>query len=352
MSIVVIRLLDGRGIYYPTTLCVGRAELRPEKSDTPREREALTKSSAAFEYAWKNNCMRIVTVIDAANELEADIQAEEVFEECLDVLESMYAASKMALLPIGAYRVISNDRVTHRVPASTALPTTAAKIAYENFPQCEWSQYLISLNSDLGKRLLRSYHWSRKAKWEANSQLRILFRWFAMEAIWMINADENIIPRVRWALGFPNGAGAQRLSPDFQKALRGHPSYDSSRRIVQDRLEEVRVFRNSTVHNGFRHQDISRDDLFKLDRITALACGRVQKCAQGGILHGLTMAKELLDDLPKLTEMTRPTSMTCTGIYFFSYNIPLDVFNLLALANRCHFFKGWGVAHLPGQLAQ
>src|SRR5690348_5473515 len=98
-----------------------------------------------------------------------------------------------------------------------------------------------------------------------------------MDVIWMINPDENIIPPVRWALGFPNGTGAQLLTTDFQKSLRGHSSYESLKRIVRDRLDEVRIFRNSTVHNGFRHQDISRDDLFKLDRITALACGRVQK---------------------------------------------------------------------------
>jgi hypothetical protein len=302
MNFVVIRLLDDRGIFHPTTLCVGRVEIRPGRSDTPREREALTKSSGSFQYAWKENCMRIVTVVDAANEREADIQAEEFFEESLDVLENMSALSKMALLPIGAYRSTSNASVTPRAPFPTLSPGTSFKIAYENFPQCEWPQYIIRSNSDLGKRLLRSYHWSRKAKWEANGQLRILFRWFAMEAIWMINKDEDIVPRVKWALGFPNGIGLKSLVSKFQTSLQAHTSYIPLSRLVQERLEKVRVFRNNSVHSGFRHQDVSRNDLRDFDMITALACGRVQQCAQNGIVSGLTVAQELFDYLPLLIE--------------------------------------------------
>jgi hypothetical protein len=317
MSIVVIRLLDNRGIFSSETRCFGSVEIRPEGSDTPREREALKRSSQEFQYVWQNNCMRIVTILDVADEREADMQAEELFEECLDALASSSGISKMALLPIGAYRSTSNASISHRAPRSS-LPSTGFKIAYENFPQCEWAQYIIRSTTDLGKVLLRSYHWSRKAAWEANTQLRILFRWFAMEAIWMVKIDDNIVPRVRWALGFPNGAGLLSLTENFRERLQVHADYKPLSHLVHNRLEGVRDFRNKTVHSGFRQQDISREELSKFDLITALSCGRVQKLVQHGILYGLETPEDLVEYLPVLVENSPNYIRDVHGTVFYS----------------------------------
>lgn len=318
MSIVVIRLLDNRGIFSAETRCFGSVEIRPDGSDTPAERDALERSSQEFQYVLQNQCMRIVTIVAVANQREADMQAQELFEECLDVLASSSGLSKMALLPIGAYRFTSNASVSHRAPPQGVVPSTSSKIGYENFPQCEWAQYIIRSTTDLGKVLLRSYHWSRKAAWEANRQLRILFRWFAMEAIWMVKTDDNIEPRVRWALGFPNGAGAQFLSSKFQARLQAYPNYRSLSQLVHDRLEGVRGFRNNTVHSGFRQQDISREDLSKFDLITALSCGRVQKLVQAGIRYGLETPQDLLEYLPLLIESDPGYVNDVHGTVFYS----------------------------------
>jgi hypothetical protein len=123
-----------------------------------------------------------------------------------------------------------------------------------------------------------------------------------MEAIWMIRTEDNIAPRVRWALGFPNGRSALSLTSNFRERLQGYPNYRALSQLVHDRLEEVRLFRNNTVHSGFRKQDIPDEQLSKLDQITALSCGRVQRLAEMGILGGLDTPEDLLEQLPKLVE--------------------------------------------------
>jgi hypothetical protein len=57
---------------------------------------------------------------------------------------------------------------------------------------------LTNRASELAQRLVSSYHWSRKSHLEANHQLRVLIRWFAMEAVWMLNKndDERLIHAV------------------------------------------------------------------------------------------------------------------------------------------------------------
>jgi len=302
--IVVTRLLDHRGVYYPRTYCLDRVEIRNRKSDTQSERDALAASCTAFGDIRPDDCMRIVTIVDANGERETDELAEERFDEALDLLTpGSGGLSRMAILGTGVYRHIRDARVRPRMPRNDALPVTSFRVIREPFPQWEWAQFLATnAQTELQQRLVRSYHWSRKANLEANRQLRVLFRWFAMEAIWMVTKDDDITPRIMWALGFPTGSGAGLLSRTFTSALQAHSTIGGWRQQVESLLRAVKNFRNDSVHSGFRLQDIPRNQVRDFEQITVLACARVQHTVVAGIQAGMVTAAELLEYLPILTE--------------------------------------------------
>jgi hypothetical protein len=302
--ILVVRLLDHRGIYLPRTRCVGSVEIRNRQADTPVERDAISVSCGAFGDEFNDLSMRIATLVDAPSNPDADNLSEERFEEVLDALASeTHGISQLQLLGAGCFVDLQSGAITPRVPRPGHVPTTTFHIIRERFRPIDWPQYLLSSQqNELSRRLIRSYHWSRKAHLEGNRQLRVLFRWFAMEAIWMVGRDDDIVPRVMWSLGFPNGAGAAVLSRAFVKRLAEHDTIRAWKAQLDDRLKAVRSFRNDSVHSGFRPQDVARAKLAEFDEVALLACSRVQNCAKAGVLAGLSTAADLLEYLPLLVE--------------------------------------------------
>jgi len=270
------------------------------------EREALRQSAAAFEDERPDDCMRIATIVhDNVTEHEAGRIAEERFDEALDVLGSVAGGlSPMVLLASGLFENLEKRSIHPRTLGQGRQQGPSFWVARERFPQCDWPQFLLThAKSELAQRLIRSHHWSRKAQGEAGLQLRVLFRWFAMEAVWLLNKNDDIVPRLQWALGFPNGLGAKALSPTFTKRLEEHPTIGAWKSQIETLLADVREFRNNSVHSGFRYQDISRTRLRDFDAITLLACARVQNLAQAAIRAGLSTTNEMFEYLPVLVEM-------------------------------------------------
>lgn len=305
--ITVIRLLDHRGTYFPRTHCLGLVEIRNPRADTVAESDALAESGKLFGDPKLEASMRIATVVDTRIPGEADLLAEERFEEALDVFSAeLFGMSRPALLSTGAFHYIADGRVLARTPdARIAGPpnTPVFRVMRERFARPEFPQFLLAgKHSELSERLIRSYHWSRKAHLEASLQMRVLFRWFAMEAVWMLGKDDDILPRVMWALGFPTGQKAKVLSAGFVDRLSAHPTYSSWRGQIEKRLDAVRRLRNDSVHNGFRPQDMSRQVLREFDEITTLACSRVQSLARASVIAGLRSAADLFEYLPVLVE--------------------------------------------------
>jgi hypothetical protein len=302
--ILVVRLLDHRGSYVPRTYVLGSVEIRNPRAETDAERRALEESGRFFGDALGPTCMRIATLVDAASTWDADDAAAQRFEEALDVIApESHGLSDFALLQSGFFFDIKNGAVSSRKPMLGRTPSTSFRMMREWFARCDWPQFLFSQQqTDLSQRLVRSYHWSRRAHLEASNQLRVLFRWFAMEAIWMLTKDDDIVPRIMWLLGFPCGPGAAALSRAFTARLSQHKTISAWKSQIEDRLRKMRGFRNDSVHSGFRPQDIPRNVLGDFEHITLIACARVQACAKSGILGGLSTAEELFEYLPVITE--------------------------------------------------
>jgi hypothetical protein len=327
VNIVAVRLLDHRGMYFPRTYCLNRVEIRNGARDTPSERKKIAKSNQAFGDARPDDCMRIVTVVEAGSDGEADSIAEEHFEEALDVLApGFFGMSRMALLPTGIYRHLPSMNVTARLPGRDHTSGTSFRIMREPFPQLDFPQFLLTeTKTDLKQRLVRSYHWSRKANLEANRQLRVLFRWFAMETIWMLSKDDDIVPRIMWVLGFPVGPAARMLSQTFVSNLQAHPTISAWKNKIEQRLRAVKTFRNDSVHSGFRLQDVARSAIREFDRIGLIACSRVQGVASAGILAGVTTASELLEYLPVLIESNGNYTNDIHNNVLYTFEHPLHI---------------------------
>ena len=139
----------------------------------------------------------------------------------------------------------------------------------------------------------------------------------------MVKKDDDIVPRLLWALGFPNGPGAGVLSAAFVKALGAHPTIGAWKRQIEDRLLRMKTFRNDSVHSGFRRQDVSATVLKDFDEITMLACARVQSCARAGVMAKLSSAAELFDYLPVLVETDARYVEDVHGTILFGLENPM-----------------------------
>ncbi len=307
-ALLIVRLLASRGAYHLQTRVLGNVEIRHQQCDLPGEREALRVSRVAFKEPVEEPdlAMRIATLIDTEDRFEAEGLAAERFEEALDVAGHESPLSRWALSQAGCITTLRTGHVQSRQPfALRDRHSTTFMIRRGMFESLHFDQWLLGAQrSDLATRLLRSYHWSRKASDEANRQLRILFRWFSMETIWTLPMAKNddICPRILWSLGFPNGSNAATLSAPFLQRLHAHPRYQHWRAEVKDRLYQVKDLRNNSVHSGFRAQDVPSDTLRSHDHLTMLSCGRVQRMAVAGLQAGLQNAQELYDYSPVLLQ--------------------------------------------------
>jgi hypothetical protein len=271
-----------------------------------------------------DECMRITTFVEAMNHFEVDSIAEERFEEALDVLATQNAFARYGLLPSGCFYWPDAGRVLPRELGAPARPGGMSfHVPRDEFPRMDWPQFLLArAPNDLSQRLLRSYHWSNKAELDANRQLRVLFRWFAMEAIWMVSKDHDIVPSIMWSLGFPMGPGAGLLSPALSTVLKSHPTYGAWRSQILHLLYRAKTLRNDSVHSGFRRQDVPKTVLNDLTRITALACPRVQRQASAGMSAQLASAVELFEYLPLLVDGDPSYVATAHNTVIFSLENP------------------------------
>jgi hypothetical protein len=208
----------------------------------------------------------------------------------------------------GCARDLITGRVTPRIPfadmeESNRWPGSIFLMEEYAWPLRDLAQHVLSSEGgELGERYARAAHWSRKANLESNAHLAMLFEWFAAESIWNVKRDDDVIPPIRWSLGFPNGKGAQLLSPTTQQALSGDALHRPWSGRIDDLLHRIRTIRNQTVHNGFRLIDVSRVEMRGLRTLSYLAARYALSCVQQGIYACVYSIAELIEYLPLLLE--------------------------------------------------
>lgn len=323
----VVKLLSDRGIYRPDTLVIGDVELRSPKSDYPEELAVLQISIARnkVEINPAYSC-RIGAVVKAATLDDAERQANEKFIGALDIISSDVPISKIDLSDCGYIKDLRTGELKWTAKHEL-LPSMAFICSREKFKAIEDSQWIASQKCDMALRYRRSLHWSRNAKWEENVQLRILFRWFAVEALFKQTENDNVGTYIRWFLGYPNGPSAKNVSPDFVRRLEKNLLYGKWKRWIVDAVENIRELRNQSVHSGFRNVDYPAKTMLQYDQLMTFGCSRCQGAVHEGLIHGLRSLAEFREYISLVFEGNNNRINDVHGTILFS--LETDIFKNL-----------------------
>ncbi len=154
----------------------------------------------------------------------------------------------------------------------------------------------------MSERYLRSLHWFRNSKHENNQQLKILFSWFAVEALLKESELDNIGGTIRWFLGFPNGKSSLLVSASVLNELNQNPRYSIWKRQITDIIERIRIFRNDSAHHGFRTIDFTPKELDLYNHVMVLGLTRCQGAVQRALISGISTVSEFKEYMPYIFE--------------------------------------------------
>lgn len=307
---LVVRLTGKGGLFSLTSECLGCVETRPPKTDAPDERKCLEES------LWNNNeeinldsVTRLATIVQNVKTPEdAHDIAASFFEEVMDLrLGESFGFGEVNILESGFSRNLQTGTLIPRKKKKDIMSllkqTTCFEVQHERFPPISITQYVLGAqNIELCARYVRAAHWARHAAKEYNLQLSLLFNWFSMEALLKTSEDDNIIPKAMLALGFPQGQKLRSLDPMFIAKLENHAEYRFWKKLVGDWMEEIRKFRNDTVHSGHRVWDKTNQELLKYSFLTKAA----QVCCKQLIEMGMSKGFYTAEDLWNNAELLLP----------------------------------------------
>jgi len=307
----VVKVLADSGVHFPASTIYGDVEIRPALKDFDDEKECLKESFKLNKISVEVSLnSRISCIVQAENEEIAVNISDEKFEEVLDLKSREFSISRMELTPCGYTKELESG-ILKPIKDNSLGPCGAFLRQLYSFQQIDRTQLFLLWNSELSERYKKSLHWSRNASRESNIQIRIMFMWFALEALLKESENDQIAPYIRWFLGFPNGAGAQFVSQAKNNKLSSNEKYEKWKRKLLDSLEKIREFRNDSVHSGFRRFDFSYDELVLYEKIMTLGTSR----CQGAVFTAMC------NDLQTVSEFKE-----YVGIIFDSYpNIENDI---------------------------
>ncbi len=317
-SFYVAKLLENQGIYRPDTIIIGEVELRPPSSDLDEEQLAITisieKNNA--DVNQKVNC-RVGTVVTADTIKDAELLADERFVKALDIISAELPISNISLTNCGYIKNLSTGEYTS-LEYKKVVPSTAFMLRKGAHQIYEFSQWLAVQDSELAIRYRRSLHWSRNAKWEKNLQIRILFSWFAVEALFKESETDNVEPLIRWFLGYPNGDLARHVDSSTIAKLRSNPLYDKWKQKILKSLDEMRIFRNNSVHSGFRNVDYSVTEVKFYNQLISYGCSRCQGAVVTALGDGVKTVKEFKENIYYFFETNRNLINDIHGTILYS----------------------------------
>ena len=289
---LVVRILDDRSVYIPSTKVYGKVELRSHVADTKSETEALEKSASesGLDFEKFKICARIATIVDCETPFEAFQVADRIFLEVLDFKSAEFSMSNISVSKIGFVKDLVSGHITSKVrsgfePALTFVMNDGSMQCFDS------TNFILSLSNELSERYKRSLHWSRNSKNETSAQLKIIFLWFSLEALLKESETDNCVESyIRLFLGFPNGKQLALVTPEIKSSLESHVKYEYWQRKLHEVVQEIRDFRNNSVHSGFRSMDFTKE---RLDLFMIILVCAVSRC-QSGVARALLINIESL----------------------------------------------------------
>lgn len=300
---LVIKVLESQSICLPSTLVYSDVELRSSSSDTPEELTLLKECaySQYLDFAKYSLCARIATIINESSIDKAIEVADDRFAEILDLKSIEVPLSNYSLSKIGIVKNLVAGQL-YAIKDKNHKPSMSFFVAQGDIQQAEMTHYILSQKSELSERYLRSLHWFRNSKHENNQQLKILFSWFAVEALLKESESDNIGGTIRWFLGFPNGNSSQLVSASVLNELNQNPRYLIWKKQITNIIERIRIFRNDSAHNGFRTIDFTPKDLELYSHVMVLGLTRCQGAVQRALISGISTVSEFKEYMPYIFE--------------------------------------------------
>ncbi|MCR8935665.1 hypothetical protein [Pseudomonas sp. S11A4] len=172
----------------PSTLNYGRVELRSYSADTQLESIAFEKS-ASDNPGWTLTNHKVcasATIIECETHSEAIHSADTAFLEVLDFTSTEFSISAIKTSQIGLIKDLASGEITitrsgfHQSMSFVMRQRNYTKIST---PPFICSHLKMSYATDTGARSI-----GRNSKNETNPQLKIIFLWFALEAL--LKADK------------------------------------------------------------------------------------------------------------------------------------------------------------------
>lgn len=300
---LVLRVLDSNSISIPHTKVYGQVEIRSNKSDSEDEIETLRRSAQENRKDFNHYaiCARIATIVEAEDNAVATGYADSIFSEILDLKSVDFSVSNFKLSEIGFVKNLESGSISP-ITNTDFEPSMAFVVSQGSIQQIDFVNHILSLDNELSKRYQRSLHWVRNSKHEKNAQLKTLFYCFAVEALIKETENDNIGGSVRWFLGFPNGKNRSDVSVTTLLKLREHPSYDFWNKELIEIFEKIRVFRNDSVHAGFRSTDFTKNELNLYSQIMLFGASRCQSAVRFALIAGIKNVSEFKEYIPIIFE--------------------------------------------------
>lgn len=103
-------------------------------------------------------------------------------------------------------------------------------------------------------------------------------------------------------MGFPNGKESQYVSSIIMSKINCNERYLYWNRRLKDIFENIRVFRNNSVHHGFRLSEFDNADMELFQHIMMYGVSRSLAAVRIAIISGVNSASEFKDYLVEIFE--------------------------------------------------
>lgn len=288
----VVKLADNGGAVLPGTAVYGDVELRRASSDRKDEKGAISESVAACRTKVDHDfSTRVCTIVPASAIDEALQLADERFVPIMDLLSAEFAVGQFGVLQCGYVKNLETGEI-NPIKESAYGPSLAFVRDREVIATSKFNQWILTQKTELSERYMRSIHWTRGAKWEKNIQMSVLLKWFAVEALFKENVDDDITGLLMLFLGFPGGTYSRTISRTLLSRLATSAEYQKWKKKIKVNLDSMKRFRNDSVHGGFRNVDYSPKELALYNRIMTFAASRCQNAVQRALIEKLETVSE------------------------------------------------------------
>lgn len=300
---LVVKILDTNSFTLPNTLIYGDVELRSASTDSETE-IAILKDSAEdhkLDFSRYAYTARISTIVHSDTPKEAQEQATDRFSTILDLIMTKFPTSKVELSEVGFIKKLESGE-TIPIKRWKFTPSLSFVVNHGDIQQIDPINFILSQKTELSDRFLKSLYWARHSRHENNRQLKVLFSWFSLEALLKENEDDYIGATVCFCLGFPGKRKAQNINQEFMRSIESHPKYFFWLNKLTVEINNIREFRNDSVHEGFRIVDCPKDTLALYEEIMMYSTSRSQQAVQHAILNGISTVVEFKEYLPLIFE--------------------------------------------------